>query len=150
MLHAGSAQGFPRKVPSAMLSRQDASSQFPTNKIRIAIQAKKPCFLAELLLVFPILIASFVVNPFWSHPSSDADKRAELSSSSRNFLGRSQSQTANIKQKANFSHPELKWEQSYVQECKYFPTLFYLQCARINELLFPIWNQFPERTVPIL
>jgi len=80
-----------------------------------------------------------MLSPSQSHPSWDGDKRAELPGSSRNWLGRGQSHSAKTKQKAKpFSHPELKWEQSYAQECQHFPTLFYLQRAHINELLFPI------------
>lgn len=100
MLHAGSAQDFPQKVPWAILSTQDTSSQLLPNKIRTA---------AQLLLVFPTHIFSSVVNPFWSHPSRDADKRAGFSSSSRNCLGRGQSQAAKNKEKVNSSlHPELR------------------------------------------
>lgn len=45
---------------------------------------------------------------------------------------------------SSFLHLELNWEQSHTQDCVYFPTCFYPQYSCINELLFPIWNQFPN------
>lgn len=78
------------------------------------------CCFPHILWFSPHIVSS-TVNPFRSHPSHDADKRAGLSSSSRNCLGCGQSLTAKIKQKATFFlHLELKREQSYAEEMHVF------------------------------
>lgn len=71
--------------------------------------------------------------PYCSKPIqvtfSCANQRDGLSNSSGSCLGHGQSQPVKIKEKANTLNPELKQEQSYIQEHKYFRAGFYLQCG---------------------
>lgn len=80
-----------------------------------------------MLLVFPRPIVSATVHLFWVMLRLGLGCPAAAGILWAMVRHRLQRQTS-----------ELKQEQNYIQEHKCFLTLFYLQCACINEFLFPI------------